>query len=246
MKCYNFVGGNGMLIKIGLENQAGSRSTAISLDYPGLFSYGRDGPDALVHVPEAVIAYKDWLDKHSPDHWLKDLKDFDIRLVETFEMYTINENYEPVKDGYEVNGWFLHDWKVLTRMDVQRAQKLLEWSREDLLEIVKNLNQEQLDRTFPGERWSIRGILGHVANAEAWYLNRLDMMKEKYHELPEDVFYRLELVRSRLNEALPQFEGLEKVTGKKGEFWSPRKVIRRAVWHELDHVEHIRKLKLAM
>jgi hypothetical protein len=30
--------------------------------------------------------------------------------------------------------------------------------------------------------------------------------------------------------------------GTDGEFWSPRKLLRRAVWHERDHTEHIRKL----
>ena len=28
-----------------------------------------------------------------------------------------------------------------------------------------------------------------------------------------------------------------------GEFWSPRKLLRRAVWHERDHTVHIRKLR---
>jgi hypothetical protein len=27
-----------------------------------------------------------------------------------------------------------------------------------------------------------------------------------------------------------------------GEFWSPRKALRRALWHERDHIDHINKL----
>lgn len=30
--------------------------------------------------------------------------------------------------------------------------------------------------------------------------------------------------------------------GIDGEFWSPRKMLRRAVWHERDHTFHIDKL----
>jgi len=115
-----------MIIKIGLENQEGQRSTAYALDFPGLFCYGVNGKDAIVHVPEAVIAYKEWLDKHSENHWLGDLKDFDIRLVETFEVTTIDEDFELAKEGYEVSAFFRHDWKPLTRQDVVRAHKLLE------------------------------------------------------------------------------------------------------------------------
>lgn len=231
-----------MIIKIGLENQAGQRSTAYGLDYPGLFSYGTDGATALAHVPGAVVAYKEWLDKHSPDHWLRDLGDFDVRLVEAFQVQVIDEKFELADEGYEVNAWFLHDWKPLTRQEVLRAARLLEWSREDLLEIVKPLTDPQMDQNFTGERWSIRGVLEHVANAEAWYLDRLDMIREKRSELPADVFERLKFVRARMDELLSTFEGLKRVAGKDGEFWSPRKIVRRAVWHELDHVEHIHKL----
>jgi hypothetical protein len=28
----------------------------------------------------------------------------------------------------------------------------------------------------------------------------------------------------------------------KGELWSPRKLLRRAIWHERDHTEHILKI----
>lgn len=231
-----------MIIKIGLENQAGARSTAFALDFPGLFCYGVDGATAIAHVPGAVVAYEEWLERHTPDSWLKDLGDFDVRLAETFQVQVIDDNFNLADEGYEVNAWFLHDWKPLTRLEVQRAEKLLTWSREDLLAVVKPLSAEQLDREFPGERWSILGILGHIANAEAWYLDRLDLIKEKRSELPQDVFERLDFVRRRLNAILPELEGMEKVMGKSGEFWSPRKLIRRAVWHELDHVEHIRKL----
>jgi len=35
---------------------------------------------------------------------------------------------------------------------------------------------------------------------------------------------------------------VNQVVGLDGEFWSPRKLLRRTVWHERDHVDHIRKL----
>jgi hypothetical protein len=231
-----------MIIKIGLENQAGQRSTAIALDHPGLFCYGTDGATALAHVPGAVTAYKEWLDRHSTESWLRDLGNFDVRLVETFQVQVIDDNYELADEGYEVSAWFLHDWKPLIRLEVQHAQKLLEWGRMDLLETVKPLNDTQLDREFPNERWSIRGILSHVANAEWWYLTRLDLTNIERKELPEDAFERLRVVRELLVKTLPMLEGMEKVVGKSGELWSSRKIVRRAVWHELDHVEHIRKL----
>ena len=49
-------------------------------------------------------------------------------------------------------------------------------------------------------------------------------------------------MRAHLVEVLPTLVGSRQVIGVEGEFWSPRKLLRRAVWHELDHVEHISKL----
>ena len=61
--------------------------------------------------------------------------------------------------------------------------------------------------------------------------------------LPEDVLERLAAVRARLLHVLPDLEGLDLVVGRNGEFWSPRKLIRRALWHERDHTDHILKLR---
>jgi hypothetical protein len=93
----------------------------------------------------------------------------------------------------------------------------------------------------PEERWSIAGILRHVASAEWWYLDRLGLAFPRL-DLPDDPFKRLQVAREHLNKALPDLTGSTQVIGKDGEFWSPRKLLRRAVWHELDHVIHIHKL----
>ena len=48
--------------------------------------------------------------------------------------------------------------------------------------------------------------------------------------------------RDLLIHTLPKLTGVAQVLGSEGEFWSPRKVLRRALWHELDHLDHIKKL----
>ncbi len=60
--------------------------------------------------------------------------------------------------------------------------------------------------------------------------------------LPKDPFQRLEVVRQRLIEALPSLAGSKQVLGVDGELWSPRKLLRRALWHEMDHIGHIVEL----
>lgn len=231
-----------MRIRIGVENGIEGRSLAWFLDFPGCFAYGSDGSQAVLHSPQALLRYKEWVDSHTPDSWTADLQDFDIHLEETFNVYTLNPVNEPDARGYEVNAWFRDDQRPLEAEDIRRGLLVLEWSRADLLELAASLPPLQLDRDFPGERWSIRGVLRHVANAEHWYLDRLGLASQSRQELPADVFERLLTVRARFNEVLPTLQGVADVREVTGESWSPRKVLRRAAWHEIDHIEHIFKL----
>ena len=99
-----------------------------------------------------------------------------------------------------------------------------------------------METTYPGERWSIKGILGHIGGAEWWYLDRFGMALPR-EQLSEEPFARLEKVRKHFAIALSKMEGVKRVIGVDGEFWSPRKLLRRALWHERDHIDHIRKLR---
>ena len=232
------------ILQLGLENGGEGGSIAWALDFPGCFTSGKDGSEAILAMPRAFLQYSDWTVRHSAASWLADLGDFDLRLVETFECYTITEAFDRAPDGqgYEVGAWFLHDWKPLTEEDVRRALLLLEWSRADLLTGVAGLTPEQRDQPRPGERWSINGILNHVGGAEWWYLNNLGLAGLERSQLSPAPEERLAQVRARLRELLPSLVGTKLVVGQQGELWSPRKMVRRAVWHELDHVGHIKKL----
>ena len=231
-----------MRIHIGIENGNEERSIAWVLDHPGCFAYGSEGSEAIINTPGALLAYKEWVDSHVEDSWLKTLTDFDIHLEETVEVTRINKDFELDGEGLEVNAWFRHDWKPLTEIDIERGIQILSWSREDLLELAAGLSASQLEQKMDGERWSIEGVIRHVANAEWWYLDRLSLSKMTRGDLPKETFTRLHEVRARLNQALPTLAGIENVRGVEGEIWSPRKLLRRAAWHEIDHIQHLFKL----
>jgi uncharacterized damage-inducible protein DinB len=180
------------------------------------------------------------MNQHNNESTLPD-GEIDVQLVETFEGYIIDENFALASEGYEVNAWFRHDWKPLTEEDITQGLKLLAWSRTDLLKAIAGLDLEQLERRYPGERWSIAGILGHVGGADWWYLDRLGLAFPR-QQVPEEPFARLATIRGHLEKRLPELAGSQQVIGVDGEFWSPRKLLRRAVWHERDHTEHIHKL----
>lgn len=230
-----------MRIRIGLELYS-DHVIAWALDYPGCFADGADSTEAVLRVPQAVAGYQNWVSQHTEDSWLTDLIDFDVRLEETWQVYFIDNDFEEATEGEEINAWFRNDWKPLTMLEVRRGIKVLSFSRTDLLASAAGLSAEQLDETHPNEQWPIRGILGHVANAEWYYLDAMGLAGSSKAGLAEDVFERLEQVRARMVSVLPELAGENQVVGMTGEFWSPRKLLRRAAWHEHDHINHIRKL----
>jgi predicted RNase H-like HicB family nuclease len=229
-----------MSLRIGIENGTEGRTIAWVLEHPGCTSYGKNSQEALQNLPAALREYNEWLIQHQQESW-KVPVDQEILIEDIWDVYQIDDNYEAVPDGYEVNAWFRHDWKPLTEVDIERGLSLLSWSRNDLLNSVKGLEQEVLDEKHPGERWSISGILNHIGGAEWWYLDRLGLAFSR-EEVPVEPGERLEKVRNHLVTLLPNLVDSKQVTGINGEFWSPRKVLRRAIWHERDHTFHIKKL----
>jgi hypothetical protein len=232
-----------MLVKVGLELNDKDRAIAWALDYPGCFAYGKAGPDAIVALANALVAYEEWANRHGGVGWLQ-LGNFDVRLVDTWRVYEVDDQYELAEKGFPVESWFLQDWQPLRPEEIERGLLLLSWTREDLLRTVEGMKDEQLDRQYAGERLSIRGILKHVANAEWRYLDCLGWAAQQRDQLPEDAFERLSVVREQLKTVFQEHAGKEYATGKGGEFWSPRKLLRRALWHEIDHRQHILKLSL--
>ncbi len=230
-----------MIFRVGIENNnEGYRSIAWALEHPGCYAYGPDSDQALELLVPAIQDYARWIEQHEPA-WV-DPHEPELVLEETFNDYDINAELDIVEKGeYTVEPFFQFDWKPLTVSDLEEAYKLLDWSRQDLLAVLSPLSAEQWACKPEGERWDVAGIARHVGGAEWWYLDRLGLAFPR-PEVPPEPLERLEKTRQRLLEVLPALVEVKQVTGIDGELWSPRKVLRRAVWHERDHTDHIRKL----
>lgn len=232
-----------MIFRIGIENNNDGRSIAWALEHPGCYAYGENSEEAQKNFPQAAHDYAAWIAHHG-ESWLND--EVEVVVEEIFDDYFINpafERGERSEDTYMVESFFVRDWKPLKPHEIERGLQLLAWSRADLLNLVKNLRAEKLAQTYPNERWSINGILKHIGGAEWWYQERIGYpFPENEADVPPDPIERLQVVREHFNALLPKLDGINQVVGLDGEIWSPRKVLRRALWHERDHTEHIRKL----
>lgn len=230
-----------MIVRVGVENGYENRSTAWALEHPGCYAYGPDGTSAVVAMGRAIPDYITWLEKHNSQPWFHPA-DVEIRLEEIWEDYTIDEDYNRVGSDKWVLAFFQNDWKPLGEVETEQGLQLYRWARADLMEIVSGLSAEELDAPRPGEEKTLRGILAHVAVINWWLLDKLSLAGLRRDQLPKDVFERLEVVSTCTQQAIPQMLGLEKVIGREGELWSPRKLLRRVIWHERDHTGHIIKI----
>jgi uncharacterized damage-inducible protein DinB len=234
-----------MIFQAGVDNNNEGRSMAWALEHPGCYAYGINAEGALLNLENALSKYAGWILHHEPRTWLSFLDDeIEIVVNGTWDVYFINDEFDKSTEveGFSVDSFFPYDWKPLTALEIKHALAMLAWTREDLLKSIQGLSPAKLEAAYPGERWSIKGILGHVGGAEWWYLDRLGLAFPRT-QLPEEPLARLEKIRSQLISVLPKLEGVKKVIGVEGEFWSPRKLLRRALWHERDHTDHITKLR---
>jgi predicted RNase H-like HicB family nuclease/uncharacterized damage-inducible protein DinB len=145
--------------------------------------------------------------------------DFDLEFEEVKD-YTLPPDYVPP-----------------TPEELARARRWLEASRQAVLAELANLPAEAWDWKPTDNDWPLRAITSHMGTADLWYTDRL-MEPER---APLD---RLQVTRRAALDRLDalQSEHLGRVTTFDGEDWTPRKVVRRMLEHEQEHLAQIRDL----
>ena len=223
-----------MDIRICLEEMEG-RWIAHAIDLPGCFVTRDDREEALAAAPAAIQEYVAWRRAHGDESPLPE-GPFQLKVEEMFR-----EWQGPERPDYDVSAFFAGDAPPLTLEEMETIRRLLIWSRADLLDELVELSAEALIQEVE-DGWAIQDILVHVGRSEWWYLDRLGLAPA--HPGPGTSWQRwLPLSRKRLLAVLPQLVGLGQVVFVDSEIWSPRKMLRRALWHERDHLQHLRRFK---
>ncbi len=205
-------------------------------DLPGCYSAARTSTEAIAQAPASIARHYSWLSDHDAS-LAAPSGPVEIEVAETFHSFASKRDPE-----YIVNAFFEDDRRALGYWEVVTAQRLLSWTREALLQAVRPMDARQLNQPIPGEvRGTIAGILEHVAGTENWYLGMLKPAVGK-SLLSGTLFEKLAEVRRRTHEQLWSFIGETRITENYDELWSVRKVLRRALWHEQDHTQQIRRL----
>lgn len=220
-----------MIYHVGVNDIEPDHWVAWVFDLHGCFSKADSHDRAVAEVPGAIKKYFGWLRTHNHPV-LHEEKSVEVLLAEDIASSVL-------QDGYIANAFFEDDRRPLAVEDVDEIRKLLSYTREDLLALIEQITPDEIDRAIEGEvQTSIRGILNHIATAERWYFDRLDMAFDR-KELPPAILSRLEVTRNYTVSMLPRFTGMVQIAEKRGEKWSARKVVRRTLWHEIAHTRQI-------
>jgi predicted RNase H-like HicB family nuclease len=191
----------------------------------GCIASGTSREHAIANARRAFRAYLELLDTRgvSIAHW----KDLDPSTFEVRDMpadQIIPEDIGLLEE-HELRD-FLHQFEA---------------SRAALISLVRDISPEKLERKPTETTWSVREALEHVMLTEASLLSRL----EKW---PADPFNTLQAVHrmafQRFTVMEPPDTALDHVV--MGRRWTTRKVMRRMLEHEFEHLGHIKEIVAAL
>jgi predicted RNase H-like HicB family nuclease/uncharacterized damage-inducible protein DinB len=188
---------------------------------PGAAARGKTIEEARQKVTEAIHEY--------------------VRLLRN-----VGESVPLVREGIELEFEEVDGTTFLTDFDAMRPNEmetLFRWmaiSRQELVDLVKDLPADTLDWKQSDASGSVREILCHLAEADLWYTDRL----KKWPQAP---LFRLAAARGVALERLREMneEKRTSVTTFDGEEWTPRKIIRRMLEHERERIAQIREILAA-
>lgn len=203
---------------------AGSYLASVA-EVPGCVSRGATKDEAVANVRRAFRDYLDLLRERgvSTEHWNGlDPAGFGVRDSPPDRL--LPEDTRPMEE-HEIRD-FLHQ---------------MEGSRSALLALVRGLSAEQLERKPTAETWSVREALEHIMTTEVTLLSRMERW-------PDRDFATLQAAHRM---AFQRFSILEPAdTGGRhqvmGYGWSTRKVMRRILEHEYEHLMHITEILAAL
>jgi predicted RNase H-like HicB family nuclease len=187
----------------------------------GCIASGTTRSEAIANARRAFRAYLELLDARgvSIEHW----KGLD---PETFEVRDLPADRVVPDDVGRMEEHELRDF--LHQFEASRAA---------LLSLVRDISSEELERKPTETMWSVREALEHVMLTEASLLSRL----EKW---PADPYNTLQAVHrmafQRFTVMEPPDTDLDHVV--LGRRWTTRKVMRRILEHEFEHLGHIQEI----
>jgi predicted RNase H-like HicB family nuclease len=191
----------------------------------GCIASGKTRDEAIANARRAFRAYLELLDARgvSIEHWKGlDAETFEVRELPPDRV--VPEDVGPLEE-HELRD-FLHQFEA---------------SRAALLSVAREISADELERKPTESLWSVREALEHVMLTEASLLSRLEKWPaDPYNTL--QAVHRMAFQRFTVMEP-PDTDLDHTVLGRR---WTTRKVMRRMLEHEFEHLGHIKEIVAAL
>jgi len=220
-------------------------------ELPGCFTREDDREKALIALPEAISRHLEYLrSKGVKRGWTAS----GIRVV---------EEVDGIPELGEAGGavaLFKSDEAPVSGAEFRSFLELMRWNREELMSIVEPLSENARTARPLHDKWTINETLRHIANAEEWYISRLGLDAQREYETfiestkpaerKQTIPDRLDMTRqgvyhelgASFRRGVPRVFTRSAYTKHPEEEWTFRKVLRRFVEHEREHIGTIKRV----
>lgn len=183
---------------------------------PGASACGKTLEEAQANIRQAVVDY------------LTLLRDVGEQVPRAGE--GLDFDFEEVDSAT-----FPTDYDAIHPNEMEVLFRWMAVSRQELVDLLKSLSAEDLEWQPNPEAASIKDILYRIAEADLWYTDRLERW-------PEAPLFRLAAARGVALERLrATTEAVQaNMVTYQGEDWTARKIIRRMLEHEREHIRQIK------
>ena len=227
-------------MKIYVEGHPDTHWMAHVLEEPGCIWIASDQDKLLAGGPQAVALYKNWLELNGEPR-LNIIQDLKLEIAEVKEIPRLGISGTTV-------ALFTPDFNPIYKEEIATVIRRLGYARRELLELV-TLHQKTMDWPPPNGKRTLRQNLEHIRDCQGYYLSRLlgkDNLESRFSgPWPQDTLESLHWMHENAARILfewpPTLYGGVYKAEKPLEDWTPRKMLRRILEHELEHIWVIRR-----
>jgi hypothetical protein len=215
------------MMAVGIDAGFDGGAAAWVLDLVGCAATARSEEAALAAVPQRIQSHGLWSGEAAETAEFEVVERVETRVLE---------------DGYEVNATFAADRRPMVPDAIGLAQRRLAAAHQRLLDAAYAMPGSSLR----GEGKSDEEMLRHVTRAAIWLSTRTEPDQRAISFPPEDVMIALR-VRDGLGFVdwyvgrLGDGDGIRHRVDSKGEEWTVRKILRRLIYHAVDHAEQLER-----
>jgi uncharacterized damage-inducible protein DinB/predicted RNase H-like HicB family nuclease len=203
---------------------------------PGFVSSGPTSDETIAAAPDAIRDFLRMLARHG------EKVDADGPIEVDVQRHVTDNKW--VGFGIELE----EDLEPLTRVELKRQLKWAEWMREEMLDLLETVSDEEFTRK-PSKGRPIRQIVEHVFGAEYGYVRRFGKIEGvrgpgniEAMERPELMDW-MAFVREREVERLQAFTDgeLSAVERRGSQVKTARSYLRKVLAHQWEHLVELRE-----